>query len=303
MKIIRAEHLGMCFGVRDAIALALKQAEAEPLTILGDLVHNETVLADLRARGITIEQEAARVRTRSVMVTAHGASGRALRRTRALGLNVLEGTCPLVDAAHRTVLKLAREGYHPVIIGRRDHVEVRGLTEDLDAFDVISSEEEVLQLREHSRIGVAAQTTQPIEKVRHLVGLIRQRFPDSDVRFIDTVCQPTKQRQHAAVELAHQCDVVVVIGGAHSNNTHELVRTCSLFCPRVHHVQTAADLCAEWFSDSYTVGLTAGTSTPDSVIDEVEARLRQFGHPDAFKPLAHSGVNGGASSTSNVGAA
>src|SRR6187401_865994 len=103
MKIIRAEHLGMCFGVRDAIQLALTKAEEEPLTVLGDLVHNETVLADLRARGITIEQQAARVRTQTVMVTAHGASERALGRTRALGLNVLEATCPLVRLAHHAV--------------------------------------------------------------------------------------------------------------------------------------------------------------------------------------------------------
>src|SRR5581483_2130759 len=96
MKIVRAEHLGMCFGVRDAIALALDHAAAAPLTILGDLVHNETVLADLRARGITIEQEAARAATKTVMVTAHGASGRALAQARALGLNLLEATCPLV---------------------------------------------------------------------------------------------------------------------------------------------------------------------------------------------------------------
>jgi 4-hydroxy-3-methylbut-2-enyl diphosphate reductase len=286
MKIIRAEHLGMCFGVRDAIALAMHHAEVEPLTILGDLVHNETVLADLRARGITIEQDATRVQARTVMVTAHGASERARGRTRALGLNVLEATCPLVEAAYRTVQKLAREGYHPVIIGKRDHVEVRGLTEDLAEFDVVSSEEDVQRLPERSRVGVACQTTQPIEKVRWLVGLIRQRFPESDVRFIDTVCQPTKQRQHAAIELAHQCDVVIVIGGVHSNNTHELVQTCSRFCPRVHHVQTAADLCPEWFSESYTVGITAGTSTPDATVDAVERRLASFHQTNAAQEPA-----------------
>jgi 4-hydroxy-3-methylbut-2-enyl diphosphate reductase len=163
-----------------------------------------------------------------------------------------------------------------VIIGKRDHVEVRGLTEDLAEFDVVLSEEDVLQLQERSRFGIAAQTTQPIDKVRHLVGLIRRRFPYSEVRFVDTVCQPTKQRQNAAVELAQQCDVVVVIGGAHSNNTHELVRTCSRYCARVHHVQTAGDLRGEWFDGAQTVGITAGTSTPDSTINGVEERIREF---------------------------
>ena len=120
-----------------------------------------------------------------------------------------------------------------------------------------------------------AQTTQPIEKVRGLVELIRRRFPHFEVRFIDTVCRPTKQRQHAATELAQQADVVVVIGGAHSNNTLELVRTCSRYCGRVHHVRTAGELRAEWFAAARTVGLTAGTSTPDSAIAEVEQWLRQ----------------------------
>ena len=274
MKIIRAEHLGMCFGVRDAIALASETAKREPLTILGDLVHNEMVVAELRAQGIHLVQQPADVGTRVVMVTAHGASERAMSETRGRGLNVIEATCPLVLSAHRAVARLVREGFHPLIIGKRDHVEVRGMTGDLDAFDVVLCEEDVARLCERPRFGVVAQTTQPIDRVRHLVRLIREHFPQTEVRFIDTVCQPTKQRQHAAVELAHQCDVVIVIGGAHSNNTHELVKTCCRFCAKVHHVQAAADLRPEWFLSAETVGLTAGTSTPDEVITEVEGCLR-----------------------------
>jgi 4-hydroxy-3-methylbut-2-enyl diphosphate reductase len=276
MKIIRAEHLGMCFGVQDAIALALETARHEPLTILGDLVHNDNVLAALKAKGVVIEQRAEKVNTQTVMVTAHGASERALTRTRALGLRVVEATCPLVTVAHLAVLKLAREGFHPVIVGKRDHVEVRGLTEDLADFDVVLSETDILALKERPRFGVAAQTTQPIEKVRMLVNALRRRFPISEVRFIDTVCRPTKQRQHAAVELAQQCDVVIVIGGAHSNNTRELVETCSRYCVRVHHVQTADDLRPEWFEGAGVVGITAGTSTPDDVIQRVDQTLREL---------------------------
>ena len=288
MKIIRAQSLGMCFGVRDAIALAFEEAGTAPLTILGDLVHNTTVLEDLRARGIAVAHEAAQVRTQRVMVTAHGASERALANTRALGLDVVEATCPLVHVAHRAVAALVRDGYHPVIIGRPTHVEVRGLTEDLDAFDVVENEADVSGLGDHPRIGVAAQTTQPLERVRHLVACIRRRFPQSDVRFIDTVCQPTKLRQNAAVELARHSDVVIVIGGANSNNTRELVTTCGRYCAQVHHVQTESDLQPDWFRDAGVVGITAGTSTPDPVIEAIERRIRELGarrHDSASEPV------------------
>jgi 4-hydroxy-3-methylbut-2-en-1-yl diphosphate reductase len=273
MKIIRAGHLGMCFGVRDAIALAVQTAKQEPLTILGDLVHNETVLAELRANGIRFEQESAKVATQAVMVTAHGASERSLNQARDRGLNVLEATCPLVRVAHRSLEKLVKEGFHPVVIGKRDHVEVRGMTEDLDGFDVVLNEADVGKVQERPRFGVIAQTTQPIERIQRLVQLMCERFPKSEVRFVDTVCQPTKQRQRAAVELAQKCDVVVVIGGAHSNNTQELVKTCSQFCARVHHIQDAGDLRAEWFRVDDTVGITAGTSTPDLAVDAVQQEL------------------------------
>ena len=276
MRLIRAAHLGMCFGVRDAITLALEHADAGPLTILGDLVHNPSVLDALDARGIAVAHDVADVTTSTLMVTAHGASERSLARTRALGLTVVEATCPLVRVAHRAVAALARDGYHVVVVGQRDHVEVRGLTGDLDCFDVVLGDDDVLALEEHPRIGVAAQTTQPLEKVRHVVALIRRRFPHSDVRFVDTVCKPTKQRQSAAIEMARQADVVIVVGGRSSNNTRELVKTCARHCARVHHVETDDDIQSEWVEGANVVGLTAGTSTPDEVIDRVEARLREI---------------------------
>ena len=147
MKILRATHLGMCFGVRDAIALALDTAQREPLTILGDLVHNETVLAELRASGITFQNEAHAVTTATVMITAHGASERRQNAARKHGLRVLEATCPLVHVAHRALTKLISEGFHPVIIGKRDHVEVRGMTEDLAEFDVVLSEADIEKMQ------------------------------------------------------------------------------------------------------------------------------------------------------------
>jgi 4-hydroxy-3-methylbut-2-enyl diphosphate reductase len=278
MKIIRAEHLGMCFGVRDAIALAVSQSRTQPVTVLGELVHNETVLGDLLQNGVQMANTLGEVRTDAVMITAHGASEAALGRARARGLSIIEATCPLVHVAHRAVTRLVAEGYHPVIIGQRGHVEVRGLTEDLDDFDIVLSEADIFELRERPRFGVATQTTQPIEKVRRLVDVMRERFPRSEVRFIDTVCQPTKLRQDSAIDLARHCDVVIVIGGAHSNNTRELVKTCSRYCSRVHHVQSGADLREEWIAGAETVGITAGTSTPDKCIQEIETRLHALAH-------------------------
>jgi 4-hydroxy-3-methylbut-2-enyl diphosphate reductase len=292
MKIIRATHLGMCFGVRDAVSLAFAEAGAAPLTILGDLVHNPTVLTALRASGIAVASDPSEVKTPTVMVTAHGTSRRTLAKTRALGLTVVEATCPLVHVAHRAVAALVRDGYHVVIVGQRDHVEVRGLVGDLDTFDVVLDEDDVAGLDQHPRIGVAAQTTQSVERVRRLVALIRRRFPDSDVRYIDTVCKPTKERQEAALDLARQCDVVIVIGGANSNNTRELATTCGRYCSRVHHVASAVELRGEWFHKRDIVGITAGTSTPDEEVDRVEQAIRLF---DAAQCQPAAGAAGFAS--------
>lgn len=273
MNILRAEHMGWCFGVRDAVVLAARQAEAGPVTVLGELVHNETVNAALRAQGVQLTSRLDEVATATVIITAHGTAESALQQVRARVPRVLEATCPLVHAAHRAVRELVVAGFHPVIVGQRDHVEVRGLTGDLREFDVVLTEADVARLTPRTRFGVASQTTQPVERVRWLVELIRQRFPNAEVRWVNTVCRPTKDRQAAAVVLAQQCDVVVVIGGFNSNNTNELARTCAQQGARVVRVASAVDLCADWFAGVATVGITAGTSTPDVVIDEVERWL------------------------------
>ena len=276
MKILKAEHLGMCFGVRDAIALAIKHSGEAPLTILGDLVHNESVLASLRENGIQFAKSQDKIYTETVMITAHGTSQKVLNGLKEKRHTVLEATCPLVHFAHRSLTKLVNAGFHPIIIGKADHVEVRGMTGDLTEYDVVFSETDIAKLKERSRFGIVSQTTQPIQKVRHFVELIRQRFPRSEICFTDTVCQPTKNRQTAAVNLAKQCDLVIVIGGAHSNNTRELVATCNRFCERVFHAQTADDLRMEWFVGSENVGVTSGTSTPDWIIDEIEKWINHF---------------------------
>jgi 4-hydroxy-3-methylbut-2-enyl diphosphate reductase len=273
--------MGMCFGVRRAIARALSAAERGPLTILGDLVHNDTVLADLRSRGIRTCIEVGDIDTATVMISAHGASERRLGQLESRNLRVLDATCPLVCAAHRAVARLVSDGCHPVIVGQRGHVEVRGLTEDLEAYDVVLADEDVDRLRERSRFGIASQTTQPGGRVDRVAALIRQRFPRSEVEVMNTVCAPTRLRQQSAEELSREVDVVLVVGGTGSNNTRELVATCRRHCRRVFHVQAAANVRAEWFEDAKSVGITAGTSTPDDVIDDLERQVRALGNSEA----------------------
>jgi 4-hydroxy-3-methylbut-2-enyl diphosphate reductase len=273
--------MGMCFGVRRAIVRALAAAERQPLTIFGDLVHNEAVLADLHARGIRMCTEVGDIDTAAVMITAHGASERRLTQLRARGLHVLNATCPLVRAAHRAVAMFVSDGCHPVIVGQSGHVEVRGLTEDLDAYDVVLGDAEVNGLQERPRFGIVAQTTQPIERVDRVAALIRQRFPQSEIEVMNTVCLPTRLRQQSAEELARQADVLLVVGGARSNNTRELVATCCRHCARVFHVQAAANVRAEWLEGASVIGITAGTSTPDNIVDAVESQVRALGHSKA----------------------
>ena len=273
ITVLRAEHLGMCFGVRDAINFAQSKVAEHPITVMGELVHNTTVLNDLKKRGVRFEDKPEQVETKSAMITAHGASNRTRNRAKAVGLQVSDATCPLVHYAHKQILELTAIGYHPIIIGRLGHVEVRGLTEDLSECDVVLCEDEINALTAKPRFGVVAQTTQPIARVRALVKHLKSGFPNSEVRFIDTVCKPTKQRQSAAEKLARKSDVVLVVGGINSNNTHELTRTCRRFCERVHHVQGPDEILAEWLFNTDTIGITAGTSTPDQLIDAVENRV------------------------------
>jgi 4-hydroxy-3-methylbut-2-en-1-yl diphosphate reductase len=281
-RIIRASHLGMCFGVRDALTLATETATHLPkeqrLNILGDLVHNPVVLSQLEELGVqTHPHDALPPQPGSpVMITAHGTSDTRRQSLKDQGFRVLDATCPLVHRAHAALRKLVQNGFHPVVIGQRHHVEVRGLTGDFPEASIVLTETDIESLGPYTRIGVVSQTTQPIDFVRNLVQRIRERFPDSEVLFKDTVCQPTKDRQIAAQSLAQQADVVVVVGGPHSNNTRQLAERCRKDCPRVHTVSTAAELDPTWFHQGDTIGLTAGTSTPDGIVDTIEYALRRM---------------------------
>jgi 4-hydroxy-3-methylbut-2-enyl diphosphate reductase len=272
--------MGMCFGVRDAVELALRLTRQGPLTILGDLVHNPDVLAQMDEAGAVRVRRLEDVQTRPVLLTAHGTADRVKLQLRQKGHQVHDATCPLVKRVHQSLDRLVSEGRHPVVIGQADHVEVRGLVGDLAEYTIILSQADLDQLEEplrrNPRLGIVAQTTQPLALVESLVAAIRQRFPAADVRFIDTVCQPTKERQEAMHRLAAECDVVVVVGGPESNNSRKLTELARSLGRPAYQVAGPAELRPEWFRGVRVVGLTAGTSTPDATIEAVRQWLEAF---------------------------
>ena len=277
MKIVLAEHFGMCFGVRGAIAQAEEFAEQAPLIILGELVHNPIVRERLRAQGV-IEGSLDRpgATPGQVMITAHGASDRKRAALREHGCHVVDGTCPLVRHAHQQLKRLVAAGYFPVVIGKVGHVEVRGLTEDFPEVRVVDLPSDILKLPRRDRYGVISQTTQPIERVRVLVAEIKRLHPASEVRFVDTVCKPTKDRQSALRKLIDVAEIIVVVGGRKSNNTQQLVDTCRAAGRLAFHIERPEELRSEWFDNISVVGLTAGTSTLRETVEAAFRRLEEI---------------------------
>jgi 4-hydroxy-3-methylbut-2-enyl diphosphate reductase len=270
MRVTVAKALGTCFGVQDAIELAMDESFRDNLTIIGELVHNPQIVNRLRENGVdmvkTLEDS---IHTRNVMITAHGAPASLRQRAESKGFKVFDATCPLVLRVHKAIAKFVRMDYHPVVIGQYDHVEVRGITGDLDDYTVIGDETEIDKLAGRTRIGIVSQTTQPIDKVRRLVGLIRAAYPQADVQFEDTVCKPTKDRQVAVRELAQEVDLMIVIGGYNSSNTKKLKLVCDEMGVQAHHIASASELRPEMLDGHEHIGITAGTSTPFEVIAEV----------------------------------
>ena len=278
MKIQLAEHYGLCFGVRDAIAEAERLAQQGPLTVLGELAHNPIVRNRLAALGVRegrLDAPTAAA-TRQVMITAHGASDAAREAWKKAGFDVADGTCPLVRHAHAQLRLLVSLGYFPVVIGKRGHVEVVGLIGDFPNAYVIEGAGDIAALPASDRYGVVSQTTQPIERVHALVEALRRARPASEVRFSDTVCQPTKNRQNALRKLLAGCDTIVVVGGRNSNNTLQLVAAATAAGLAVHHVERDDEMDPVWFRDAENVGLIAGTSTLKETVAAIHARLMQF---------------------------
>lgn len=278
MNLHLAQHYGMCFGVRDALRATHDAAIREPVTILGQLVHNPVVETHLKTLGVRhgdlVHPESAE--THRVVITAHGASDSQRASWRQAGHAITDTTCPLVKKAHQALATLVQEGYHPVVIGQRQHVEVRGLVGDFPEASIVLEARDVLQIPAGVKLGVISQTTQPLDRVLELVAEIKRQHSQVEVRFVDTVCHPTKQRQNALEEVCRRCPVVIVIGGRNSNNTRQLAEKAARLGARVHPVETAADLREEWFRGVTDIGITAGTSTLDETVTAVMDRLRQM---------------------------
>jgi len=278
MRVILAESLGFCFGVREALSLAERTHDPQSVTIHGELVHNERVLYRLESRGFTITTELDRERlpaTARVMITAHGISDRERGRLESAGLRLIDTTCPLVRRVHRAAQALEADNRLVILIGRPGHVEVRGITEDLERCEVIDSAQAARDFGAR-RLGIISQSTTSPRLAEEVISAIRAANPGADIEIVDTICQPTRDRQEAVQALLPRVDAVVVVGGKNSNNTRELAALCHSAGKTAWHVQTAADLKAEWFRGCSIVGLTAGTSTLDETIEEVRQRLEEI---------------------------
>ncbi len=284
-----ARVAGFCFGVQRAVDLTT-QARREidgRMTTLGMLVHNPQVIARLQESGIESAPALESIPEGTVVLSAHGVAPGTLAEARARGLNVVDVTCPFVTRAHRCAQQLVEQGFQLIVLGDPGHTEVKGILGAVNGQAVlVQSAEQVRGLKLSRRVGIVSQTTQRAETFAAVVAEVsRTAF---EVRAFNTICNATDELQEAAVELAQQADVVIVVGGRKSANTRRLRDLCAAQGVPAYHVETAEEIEDSWWKDVKTVGVTAGASTPDWLIEEVVRRLNggslpegmQIRHPD-----------------------
>jgi 4-hydroxy-3-methylbut-2-enyl diphosphate reductase len=291
MKVSLASALGTCFGVKDAIDLAMAPEFKSSLTILGQLVHNTQVNESLNRNGVSLVNgidEIDKIKTKMVMITAHGASDGIKDKLQEEGFTVYDASCPLVMRVHQVIKSMVKDNYYPVVIGQETHVEVKGIVGDLEEYIVINNEEDIQKIRDlgKRKIGIVSQTTQQMEKVESLAAKIRALDCIDEVKFVNTICQPTRDRQVAVRKLADQVDLMIVIGGYNSSNTKKLVQVCDERNIESHHIETSSQLNRDWFINKEHVGITAGTSTPEYVINEVHTAILEIA--EEMKQLINS---------------
>ena len=274
MEVILADNLGFCYGVKRAIQLAEDSAAPGQVTnTLGPIIHNPQMVAKLAENGVGTVDSLDEVKEGTIIIRSHGVGPDVYDRVEAMGLNMVDATCPHVRKAQSSAKMLADEGYQVVIIGEKRHPEVKSIIEWAgDGAVAIETEEEADALPKYGKLGIVAQTTFSAPKFK----LIVERLLDksSDMKILRTICTATDQRQSAAMKLATEVDLMIVIGGKNSANTTRLAQLCGDKC-KTYHIETADELRDDWFDKIKKIGITAGASTPDWIIKEVYKKCQK----------------------------
>ena len=286
MEILLAESLGFCMGVKRAVDLAYRAVQKPDVTrvvTLGPLIHNTQETERLATDGIQMVDENHMPEDGVVVIRAHGVAPSSYEELRARGLKVMDGTCPYVHHSQRKAIELRDEGYTVVIAGDRYHPEIRGILGHIDDdAHVVKSADEVDQLPVFARVGTIAQTTISPEKYRSIVARLRER--GSEVKVCETICDATEENQAAVRELATEVDLVYVIGGRHSANSTKLVECALQGGSPAKLIETPEEIVPGDVAGLARVGVTAGASTPDWMIQKVVERLREID-----EALSHTG--------------
>ncbi len=276
MEILIAKGAGFCFGVKRAIdiAFALADGKQEGIYTFGPIIHNPQVVEKLREKGIEPTDDIHRDDIKVLIIRTHGIPADLMEEAMRKGYKIVDATCPFVTKAQHYAKLLSDDGYQVIILGDRDHPEVRGLVSYAgeDAL-VIQGNERLPELK--NRVGIVVQTTQPVDALMRLTGQVIAR--SREMKVFNTICNSTAVRLKETEEMAGKVDVMVVVGGKNSANTTQLANLCALRPVRTYHVETAAELRPEWFEGVGRTGIAAGASTPDWIIDEVKKRLKDIG--------------------------
>ena len=279
-RIIKADSLGFCLGVRRAIeTITVSAAQRGGIETLGALVHNQQVIAHLESQGVTIVDEVDSIRGKAVVISAHGVSPRVVADLKRRGLEVIDTTCPFVRRAQMATRKLAEDGFFTLVFGDKDHPEVKGILGWAKCGGLaITQADELAQLGSLPlKLGLVSQTTQVPAAfnrfIKDVLDLALQR--DAEIRIVDTLCHDIRRRQADTLRMAEQCDLVLVIGGRNSANTRHLYELCST-CAETHLVETADEIEPNWLVGKNCIGVTAGASTDDQTIEQVVNRLENL---------------------------
>ena len=277
MKILLAKDAGYCFGVRDAVNLAYSSAkENKNVYMLGTIVHNENVVDDLSRAGARVVDSLDDIPSdKPVLFRAHGTSAKIWNEAQGKNLNVIDATCPLVTEIHHEIKKLEAEGRQCIIIGDHGHDEVVGIAAQVKDAIIVANAAEVKKLRKMKRAGVVSQSTQMIENVREIINILMEKV--FDLRFVNTICFPTRRNHEQIKELAAICDVMIVVGSFTSANSMRLTQLALERNKKSYQVTSAGDLEPDWFRDQEKVGISAGASTPDEIIKGVVNKIKEIG--------------------------